>query len=130
MLYDGLMGEKAIGYMFMIIGVGVIGLAGYSVYSVFTGSITAFPLFNFSGVTVPASSLLGAEFANASIPDIEIFPAEILNGTTNILAHLFLMSFIVTVGYKIAMLGVNLVRPVIVKVEGAKIPSILDPKAK
>lgn len=123
------MSEKVTGYLFIAIGFIVIIFAAYSVYSVFTASAEPAQLFNFEGVSLPLSALMG-EGAVVSTPsaEIEIFPGEILNKTTNVFAHLFLMGFLASVGFKIAQLGTALVRPIIVKANGNKMASVLDPK--
>ncbi|MBI4136427.1 hypothetical protein HY469_00030 [Candidatus Roizmanbacteria bacterium] len=41
--------------------------------------------------------------------------SEVLANSLNVLLHLFLMGFLVNVGSRIATLGTNLIRPVIVK---------------
>jgi hypothetical protein len=51
---------------------------------------------------------------------MEIISAEMINTPLNFYAHLFFMGFLATIGYKIASLGVMLVRPLIVKVRGVK----------
>ncbi len=118
-----------LGYILTFSGLLVMVTAAYSTYSVFTGRSTAFNLFSFEGISLPLDAIMGPEFAAAGqTANVELFPAQILNSTTNTLAHLFLMGFIVTVGGKIAMLGVNLLRPIIVKIDEKKIASVLDPK--
>lgn len=114
------MTEKVTGYLLIVVGIALMAIAAFSVYSVFTGSATPFALFNFKGVTITL---------DPNLPEVEVFPAEVINATTNTLAHLFLMGFIVSVGAKIAALGTNLVRPINVKID-KKIPSILDPTDK
>ena len=59
---------------------------------------------------------------------IEILPAEILNQTTNVFGHLILMGFIASIGYKVAGLGVLLIRPIVVKLKEDKMPSQVVPK--
>ena len=122
------MSEKVTGYALIIAGLVITLLAAFSVYSVFAGTVKPFALFNFDGVSIPISTLLGPEFAAVNAPDVEIFPAEVLNSTSNTLAHLFLMGFIVSVGARIANIGTNLVRPIIVKMDAQRVPSVLDPK--
>jgi len=124
------MSEKIIGYSFITIGIILIGFAIFSVYSVFTGKMVPFELFKFEGVSMPLSAFMGGEVPpGIELPEIEIFPAEVLNSTTNTIAHLFLMGFLAGTGQKIASLGVNLVRPIVVKME-KKMPSVLDPIEK
>lgn len=110
------MDNKITGYILLVIGIAVIIFATFSVYSVFNGRSTPYNLFQFDGVSIPVSSLLGPEMASVSnAPDIELLKADVLNSTTNTIFHLLLMGFISSIGYKIAIIGANLVRPIVVK---------------
>jgi hypothetical protein len=46
----------------------------------------------------------------------EIFPAEMINQSSNLGAFVFFMGFAVNVGYKVSSIGVKLIRPLYVKV--------------
>lgn len=119
------MDNKIVGYIFIIVGVVIIAFSALSVYSVFTGQSEPYNLFNFDGISLPVSSLLGPEMAAAGdVPDVELVKPEMLNSTTNTLSHLLLMGFLASVGYRIAMIGANLVRPIVIKTNGKKIQSI------
>lgn len=119
------MEEKIVGYL--LIGVGLIAMvvASLSVYSVFTKKSAPVKLFNFSGISLDTSQFLpqdlpegGSELLaqqSAQMPKAELLPADVLNDSSNIFAHLFLMGFIVSVGYKVASLGTMLARPINVK---------------
>lgn len=122
------MGDRVFGYILIVAGIVVMMLAATSVYSVFTGSSQPFALFNFKPVSIPLNILVPEMPVQRNAANFEIFPAEILNSTTNTLAHLFLMGFVVSVGFKLAMIGVNLVRPITVKMDGKKVSSVLDSK--
>lgn len=122
------MSEKITGYSFITVGLFIILFAAYSVFSVFTANSSPAPLFSFEAVSIPLSALMGDGVGVNTSTEIEIFPKEILNETTNTFAHLFLMGFLASVGLKIATLGTQLVRPIIVKVQGSKIASAIEPK--
>lgn len=122
---------KITGYILLIIGILTILLSGLSVYQVFTKRTNPIDLFNFSGISIDTSKI-GQQIDTTSLPPsaqeliktnsqtpqkTEILPAEVLNQTSNIFAHLFLMGFIASIGYKLAGLGVMLLRPVEVKVK-------------
>lgn len=122
------MTEKVTGYSLIVVGLLIIAYAGFSVFSVFTARAEAIELFQFKGVSIPLSALMeGGAPPGVELPEIEIFPAEVLNSTTNTLFYLLFMGFLVTVGAKVATLGINLVRPIIVKVEGKRIDGIEKP---
>ena len=100
-------------------------LASLSVYSVFTKKSAPVQLFNFGPISLDASQLLpqnlpegAGEIINqqsSGLPKADLLPANVLNDSSNIFAHLFLMGFIVSLGYKISSLGTMLVRPINVK---------------
>lgn len=100
------MSEKVIGYALLIVGVIVIVFAAVSVVTVFTGHAQPVQLFNFSAMSIALAP--GAK-------PVELFSARDLNQTANITAQLFLMGFIAGIGEKLASLGVQLVRPIVVK---------------
>lgn len=124
------MSEKMTGYALLAGGILLIAFAAFSVYSVFTARATPVELFKFDGVSLPVSALMGGSESPLPVSDeeIEIFPSEVLNQTTNTFAHLFLMGFLASIGFKVASLGTSLLKPVIVKVGEKKITSVLDPK--
>jgi len=119
--------EKIVGYLLLGIGILIMIFGTISVYRVFTGYAKPFELFNLSGISVSPSNLLGNEFAATDqTANLDLLSAKDLNSTANSLAHLFLMGFIVSTGYKLATLGVNMVRPIIVKVGDKKILSATE----
>ena len=133
------MTEKILGYLLLTIGIITIVLSGASVYSVFTKKSTPVAVFNFKSISIDMGQLLPS---NLSIPEnlppevasllksedqptnktqkAEILPAEILNTTSNLFAHLLLMGFIASIGFKLASLGIMLVRPIKVKLNTEK----------
>lgn len=128
------------GYLLIILGVAVIAFAAANVYLVFTKQADPISLFEFTGIELDLSQATqvnlpselqeaGIEITNQPSQKQEILPAGMLNATSNLLAHIVLMGFVVNVGYKIATIGTELVRPIIVKVRPNK-SSILVPRDK
>ena len=124
------MSEKIIGYILIVLGIIIISASTYSAYSVFTKKAQPVELFSFQPIGIDTNQLLGSslppEFAglmqkqtNAS--KTEIVPAALINDSSNIFAHLLLMGFLASVGYKLASLGVMLVRPIVVKLKAKEI---------
>lgn len=133
------MTEKILGYILISFGIMAIIYAVLSVYSVFTKKSKPVQLFNFEGISLDASQLvpqvpqdlpdnLPPEASqllnqqNLSSQKAELIPASVLNDSTNIFAHLFLMGFIASAGQKIASLGTRLVRPINVKLRAKEEP--------
>lgn len=126
------MDEKVSGYGLLFVGLALIAFAVFSVYTVFTGRAQPVNVFSFDSISVPLSSLMQGA-GEASLPtggaELELFKADALNKTTNTFAHLFLMGFVASAGFKVATLGTNLIRPIVVKVNDQRLKSsILDPK--
>jgi len=60
---------------------------------------------------------------SALLPSLNIIPPGVLDNALNLSAHFFLMSFIGGFGYKLAMIGVNLIRPIVIKTGDKIIPA-------
>lgn len=119
------MSEKTVGYALLGVGVGIILIAAISVLLVFTKSVQPVQLFNFQGVSLDLSSVvptLPGTTRTAQNTTTELLPSNVLNDTSNVFAHVFLMGFIASVGGRIANLGVQLLRPVEVKVRTKEVP--------
>jgi hypothetical protein len=121
------MAEKILGYGLIAVGIILILAAAFSVFAVFTGSTQPVNLFKFSGISLDlGSSLLGglpAEMTKGikvSSSPTEILPAEMINTSANIFAHLMFMGFIAGIGQKLASIGTQLVRPIVVKLNEQK----------
>lgn len=123
------MSEKIIGYLLLAIGLTVILYSAVSVYMVFTKKSEPVKLFNFSGVSIDTADLLGEnmsqeqkQLAKEQLGDasVEIIPSNLLNDSSNIFAHLFLMGFVASIGYRLGMLGIYLLRPIKVNLKEAK----------
>lgn len=139
-MYDKEVTEKILGYILLVTGILIILFAGLSVYNVFTKKITPVKLFDFKAVSIDASKLIPQnsiptenvppEIAkllpknsstNTEVYKTEILPADMINDTSNIFAHLLLMGFIASIGFKLAQLGTMLVRPIMVKLKAKEV---------
>ncbi len=123
------MSEKIIGYTLLFLGLLIMAVSAVNIYMVFTNKTKPFEVFNIeSNNDSQAGSIdvndlikqLQSGNSNAKNPDIpqpkiDILPPEVLNHSLNLTTHFFLMSFVVGFGYKLASLGVQLVRPIKVK---------------
>ena len=122
------MTERVVGYVLLAVGIVIILATAASVIMVFTGSAEPIQIFNFEGIGLNASDLFGGDMSPEQAAalrqmtegqQMELISPEILNETSNLFAHLFLMGFISTVGFKLASLGTMMVRPIVVKVKEA-----------
>ncbi len=115
------MGDKLVGYLLLSLGLVIIGFACLSVYQVFSGSWKPVSVFSFSGISVNTLDLIGDKLspvqkAQLANPKIQLVSQDLLNEPLNLAAHLFLMGFVVSVGFRIGSLGVQLIRTINVNV--------------
>lgn len=114
-------GEKIAGYVLLVVGVVIILGGAFSVYQIFVGHATPVKIFHFPSVSIDlTSSLLAtlpaqARSAAPTVAPTEIMSGETISATANLVGHLLLMGFMLNVGYKLASLGVQLLRPIVVQ---------------
>lgn len=107
------MSTKAIATITILIGIGIMLAAAFSVLFVFTRRMDPVPLFDLPplkldpGMFVP-SSLGGISVPKGPSTPVELYPADSINFISNIGAHIFLAGFFVNVGFKLASLGIQL----------------------
>lgn len=128
------MSEKFIGYLLLVLGILLIFGSLGGVYAVFTGRIQPYPIFDLPAITLDLSSLMEAEGQEAqqlaesgANLETELVKGDVLNKPLNLVAYLLFMSFLLNVGFKIATLGVQMVRPIKVTLRGEGQKSVLEP---
>jgi hypothetical protein len=99
------MPEKTTGYILLISGLILIGISAFSVYQVFTKQAPPINYFSLASISV--------NIPNASV--VELMSGKTMSDSANLTIHIILMSFLVGVGSKIASLGIQLLRPIEVK---------------
>lgn len=117
---DKVEGHKILGWLLFAAGLVLLALSFVSVYQVFTGKVEPYPIFKFQSVTLDLSKLSDAD--NLAKEDLkqELINSEMFNKPMNMGAHLILFGFLASIGFKIASLGIMLVRPINVKLKGVE----------
>ncbi|HBC72396.1 hypothetical protein A2379_02895 [Candidatus Amesbacteria bacterium RIFOXYB1_FULL_47_13] len=121
------MSEKIIGYSLLSLGLLLILAAVLSVYLVFTAKTKPARVFNQTGITLNLNQLLGPQVlpnTGTENPPVELISASALNDISNLTLHLLLMGFVAGGGYRIASLGVLLLRPIEVDLKTKSSPVI------
>jgi hypothetical protein len=116
------MSERSTGFSLLGFGVLLMLLTVIQITLVFTNIIKPIPLFSDSSGNSPLSSLTqqaGSSTASGQqLPALPSFmSSQTLNQSLNTMSDFFLMSFIGGFGYKLANLGVLMLRPVVVKLK-------------
>lgn len=112
------MSEKIVGYILLVLGILTIAFSLFSVYRVFTGQSKAYSLFNLPGISLDLSQVIGSDLPLEQRKSLDpksfktdLVSGEVLNQPLNLFFHILLMGFVANIGYKIASLGVQLLRP-------------------
>jgi hypothetical protein len=113
---------KLAGYLLLLFGLLLIVIPLYNVYMVFTGHSQSVQLFKQSGISLDLRKFMGPGLspsldlvASSSGTQMELLSADSVNRLFNLSFHLVFMGFIVSVGFRIATLGNQLLRPIEVK---------------
>jgi hypothetical protein len=125
------MPEKVLGYVLLTVGLVVITFTAWNVWQVFSGKAEPVQIFNFEGISLDPSQFTPQinvpEGMEGLIPQrsqksepVEFISPEYLNETANLFAHIMLMGFIASIGGRFASIGVQLMRPIEVKLREAK----------
>ena len=118
------MDTKTTGYVFLGVGILIMVITVVLVILAFTNVIhpTYFSVSSKSTnpiatPNVDLSSLNEGDQPNLSALglNLNIIPPGALDNMLNLSAHFFLMTFVGGFGYKLAMIGVNLIRPIVIK---------------
>lgn len=111
------MSEKIVGYTLLLVGLMVIMYSAFSVFQVFTNQAQPVQLFNLPGVSMDLSKMISGfspELSGVDLPPMEqeFASPEMINQPLNLFAHVTLMGFIASIGFRMANLGVLLVRTI------------------
>lgn len=120
------MSEKMIGYILLLVGIGIILFSAFDVILVFTKSKEPIQFFSFSGLSIDFARFLPEELSQLNQMrgntqmNQEIIPADMINVTSNIFIHLIFMGFFASVGMRIATIGTYLLRSIHVHLKEEK----------
>lgn len=119
------MNERVTGYILLIAGLLIMFGALIQVLLVFTGRIDPLPVFSIEAPKLSLSAFM-PQLPTGSLPlpagtkdqSFELLPTADFNKMINMSITVFLMGFVLSFGFKIASLGVMMLRPIVVKSAG------------
>lgn len=126
------MKEYVIGYLFLLAGVAIMSFSAWQAYLLFTGKMPAYDVFKAPVATEQpklTSQTLLADPSTATKLQTEMFSQIIqkeMGKSLNFGATLFFMYFLMTLGYRFSLIGVQLVRPIKVALRAKNVE--IDPK--
>ena len=120
------MTDRALGYLLIFVGICIMAFALSQVYLLFTNKTSPYEVFKTS--PQPQQQLtteqLIADPSAAAKLQTEMFSAILqkeMGKSLNIGASLFFMYFVMTFGYRLSLIGVQLARPIKVTLRGKTI---------
>ncbi len=113
------MTEKIVGYFLLSIGMGIVLVSLVNGINLFTKNSQPIAFFKFDEIAITLPNLLDSQGTQINTSQKVMLPNTI-EGPLNLAAHLFFLSFFVGIGAKVAGVGTNLVRPIIVKTKDEK----------
>lgn len=117
------MNERIIGYILLTAGILFMFGALLQVFLVFTGKTNPLPVFSVASPRLSLEAFMPKPPSEITLPQvnsqgIELIPTDAFNKMLNMFTTIFLMGFLLSFGFKIASLGVMMLRPIVVKVSG------------
>lgn len=108
------MQERNTGYTLLSVGIAVMVITVLIIILTFIGILKPIGLFN---ITAPSFNTASLAPSIPGLPapagqEIKIIPTDAFNKMLNLGVEFLLMTFILSFGYKIADLGVKLIRPI------------------
>lgn len=130
------MTERTTGYSLIIIGIIIMIFATIQIISVFTGRANPISFFQYeekssSNSNLDVNSLLNqlqksSEVSGLNIdstPNFQLFDPKLINQILNLAVYYLIMQFLLSLGFKFASLGVQLVRPIHVNMKNRLLES-------
>lgn len=123
-----------IGYLCLLLGFVIIAVDVFQTYRVFTKQAQPPQIFDFEGIKLDLAKLSPSlpmsdsvkklmkdnnvnmvQLGNAPSEPTEILPPEVINDMSNFGIFMFLAGFGLNLGFKVASIGVKLIRPIYIK---------------
>lgn len=108
------MTEKQTGYALLSVGIFIMLVIVVLAIMLFSGSLKPFPLFNIPAPTLDTAAMMPSIPGMPAAPGqkIQIIPTSEFNKMLNLGTQFLLFTFLLSFGYKIADLGIKLLRPI------------------
>lgn len=112
---------KIAGYVLLVVGLIIIIVSLLNIYNIFAGKALPNNYFDFPAIEISLDSIIGDSLSpeeksalaqQGESPKMELVPANVLNDTTNMITHIFIIGLFVSIGGRISTIGVYLLRPI------------------
>ena len=117
-------GEKTLGYILLFVGIIIIVLATFTIYSILSGKTEPYKVFDVEGpkISIPSESPTGdsSESVGQSPGEITLLSDDAFSKMLNVGASYLALMFVASSGLKIASIGVKLIKDVKVIIKDGK----------
>ncbi|MDA1316700.1 MAG: hypothetical protein O3B87_01595 [bacterium] len=132
--------ERIVGYILLGLGILVMIYAAIQIIMVFTNKAEPLEFFTSKPIVQEATNseelsdliqenpFAALSSSGASLPTPQLIDPQMLNGVLNMSVYFLIMHFLLGLGFKIANLGVQLVRPIRVEVKNNQLATMLEKK--
>lgn len=133
------MSEKTSGYILLIIGIITMIFATSQIILVFTGRAKPIKLFNYETESSESAGSFNPQdllkqFQNqteqssipSAMPNVQLIDPKALNDILNLTVYYLIMQFLLSLGFKFASLGIQLLRPIIVQMKNRTLDHVKD----
>ncbi len=134
------MSEKTTGYVLLIIGILLMIFATSQIIMVFTGRATPIKIFKTeesstqgTGSFNPQELIKQFQDTNTQgsslptqMPNVQLIDTKALNDILNLTVYYLIMQFLLSLGYKLASLGIQLLRPIVVQMKNRTLEQVKD----
>ena len=126
--------ERIVGYVLISLGIMTMVFAAIQIITVYTNKATPIEFFTSKPIIAQqvesdgTDNMLAGLGGGSSLPIPQLIDPALLNNVLNMAIYFLIMNFLLGLGFKIANLGVQLVRPIKVEVRNNQIASILEKK--
>ena len=118
--------ERIVGYVLLALGIVVMVFAAIQIVMVFTNK--ANPIEFFTSESIIMQQVESEDIGGGSLSIPQLIDPELLNNVLNMAVYFLIMNFLLGLGFKIANLGVQLVRPIKIEVRNNQVASMLEKK--
>ena len=118
--------ERIVGYVLLALGIVVMVFAAIQIVMVFTNK--ANPIEFFTSESIIMQQVESEDIGGGSLSIPQLIDPELLNNVLNMTVYFLIMNFLLGLGFKIANLGVQLVRPIKIEVRNNQVASMLEKK--
>ncbi|MGE5042320.1 MAG: hypothetical protein ACM3IJ_05470 [Candidatus Levyibacteriota bacterium] len=115
------MEEKGLGYILLTAGLVVMVICVGIIILMFTGNMKPFPVLNIPSPTFNTASFMPEipGIPKAAGQEIQLIPTDAFNKVLNLGLSVFFLGFVMSFGFRVADLGVKLIRPIKIEAKQA-----------